>query len=180
MLACGDGNIQEITDPSIQRNADIEIIEEFLAEEGYTDDQIDTTDLGVRYVILDAGTTEFDSLIIDESDIVDFDYIGRLTTDTLFDTSIRSVAEGTSTFNESRVYAPLTINYTTTGWAIQGRFVTGFSDGITNTFNKVSVGGHVLIAIPSNLAYGALPPSSLIPVNAVLIFELFPVSVRKQ
>lgn len=181
LMACGDGDIREIVDPEVQRDVDVELIDEFLIENGFSEDQVGTTALGVRYIILDSGMTQFDSLIIDESDIVDFDFIGRLTNDTLFDTSIRSVAEGTSVFTEARIYRPFTINYTSTGWAISGNFLTGFSDGITNTFDKMNIGGRSLIIIPSDLAYGLAPPfGSNIPQNAILTFELLPVGIRKQ
>ena len=72
-IACGsDDNIVTPTDPSVQRAIDIAAIEEYLAEKGYSDDQVDTTLLGVRYVLLDSGMTQYDSLSIDESDIVTY------------------------------------------------------------------------------------------------------------
>lgn len=179
LWACGDGDIRVIPDPAVQRANDIEIIEEFFMDKGYSPNEVDTTESGVRYVILDPGKAELG--IVDENDIVSFHYIGKLATDTLFDTTIESIAETSSIYDETRNYAPLVITYTSSGWTIQGLFVRGFSDGITCTFNKMKIGGRALIAMPSNLGYGSSPPfGSKIPSNAVLTFELLPVKVRKQ
>ncbi len=189
LVACEAGEVLIVEDPSVQRAKDIVIIEDYLRDRGYTEAQIDTTTSGVRYVIIDEGMTGVDSLSIDESDIVDFNYTGRLTTDSLFDTSIKSVAEGTRVFHEARNFSPLTTVYTASGWFIdQQKFggstlLTGFRDGLTDSFGEMSVGGKVLIAIPSALAYGLAPPLTLsgsIPQNAVLIFELLPAVVIKQ
>ncbi|MEQ9403165.1 MAG: FKBP-type peptidyl-prolyl cis-trans isomerase [Cyclobacteriaceae bacterium] len=187
LISCGEGNVVVIQDPQIQRNADIEIIEDFLADKGYTNDQIDTTASGVRYVILDEGQTQYDSLKIEESDIIKYDYIGRLTNDKLFDTTIESIAvEDTVVYSETRNYSPLVMTYSSTGWWIDGRgFVNGFSDGITGSFGKLHIGGRVLIVIPSDLAYG---PRALanndgvetVPANSVITFELLPIAIKKQ
>jgi hypothetical protein len=185
MFSCNEGTIVEQVDPSIQRAIDIEIINDYLTEKGYDPATVDTTESGVRYIIIDEGQTSFDSLSIDESDIVDFDYIGRLTNGALFDTSIEAVAqEDTAIFSEFRNYVPLLMNYSSTGWTIRDRFVSGFAEGISITFNKVHVGAHILIAFPSDLGYGATAQFGngveTIPANSVLTFELFPVRVTKQ
>ncbi len=183
LFSCGEGNVVTAIDPSVQRAEDVAIIEAYLSEKGYSESQIDTTESGVRYVILDVGNT--DTTQIDESDIVDFNYIGRLTDDALFDTSIEAVAlEDDDIYSENREYEPLRINYTSSGWTIETRFVNGFTDGISATFNGLHIGGHTLIVIPSDLGYGAFPQFSgdteTIPPNSVLTFELFPVGIVKQ
>lgn len=176
----------EPEDPNLQREEDLAIIEDYLSEKGFSADQIDTTASGVRYVILDEGMVENDDLRIDESDFVDFDYIGRLTTGSLFDTSIESIAiEDTVIYSESRDYEPFSIVYTTLGWTIQGRFIQGFSDGITATFDGLYVGGRALIVIPSSLGYGSVPQFGndgveTIPANSVTTFEVIIVAVTEQ
>ncbi|MEM9338267.1 MAG: FKBP-type peptidyl-prolyl cis-trans isomerase [Bacteroidota bacterium] len=184
VMGCGDGNIQVVTDPTIQRNQDIQIIEDFLASEGYTAGQIDTTALGVRFVILDSGFIDSTEVKIDESDIVEYDFIGRLTDGALFDSSISSVAEGTDVFDAERVYSPFQTVYTESGWYInasQSFLISGFRDGVTNTFSDMAIGGRSLIVMPSDLGYGLAPPiGSIIPQNAVLVFEFRPVRIRKQ
>ncbi|MEP1097720.1 MAG: FKBP-type peptidyl-prolyl cis-trans isomerase [Cyclobacteriaceae bacterium] len=185
LISCGEGSVVIAVDPAIQRAADVAIIEEYLTSKGYDPSTVDTTESGVRYVILDEGQTAFDSLSIDESDIVDFDYIGRLTDDKLFDTTIESVTqEDTAIFTDNRVFIPILINYSSTGWTISGRFITGFTDGVSTTFNKVHVGGRILIILPSDIAYGGSAQFSngieTIPANSVITFELQLVRVTKQ
>ncbi|MEP5613636.1 MAG: FKBP-type peptidyl-prolyl cis-trans isomerase [Cyclobacteriaceae bacterium] len=185
LISCGEGKIIVSVDPAIQRAADVAIINEYLTSKGYDPSTVDTTESGVRYVILDEGQTAFDSLSIDESDIVDFNYIGRLTDDKLFDTTIESITqEDTTIFTEGRVYIPILINYSSTGWTISGRFITGFTDGVSTTFNKVHVGGRILIVFPSDLGYGSIAQFSngieTIPASSVITFELQPVRVTKQ
>lgn len=185
LLSCGDGNVRVLVDPDIQLAEDsLEILEYFQAK-GY--DNFQTTEMGVRYIILDEGT----GLSIDESDIVTFDYIGMLTSDSIFDTSIEAIGDSirnvenipdkfTSTFSSLKRYNPFTIAYTTSGWTINGQFVPGFSDGITNTFHQMNAGGRVIIAMPSALGYAGIGSGLLIPPNTVILFELLPTKVTKQ
>ncbi len=185
LISCGEGTVVVIEDPSVQRAIDIGIIDEYLTAKGYDPATVDTTESGVRYIIINEGQTADENLSIDESDIVDFDYIGRLTTDKLFDTSIESISEeDTAIFSSAKVFQPIRINYSTTGWTLGGSFIAGFSQGITATFDKVHVGGKVLIVFPSDLGYGAIPQFGneveTIPANSVVTFELFPVRVIKQ
>lgn len=185
LISCGEGNVIVAIDPAIQRAADIEVIEEFLTSQGFDPATVDTTETGVRYVILDEGQTGDESLSIDESDIVDFNYIGRLTNEKLFDTTIESIAqEDTAIFAESRAFIPVLINYSSTAWTLTDRFIAGFANGIAATFDKVHVGGRILIVFPSDQGYRGLAQFSLgvetIPANSVISFELRPVRVTKQ
>ena len=187
LMACGSETVLTDPNPQIQRDADVVIIETFFLEKGYSLDQIDTTESGVRYIILDKGQTEFDSLAIDESDIVKFDYIGRLTNDKLFDSSIDSIViNEPNLYQDSRDYEPFAISYTSSGWALVGnKFINGFSDGITATFGQVHIGAHILIVFPSDLGYRTVPRFGndgveTIPANSVLTFEMFPVTIIKQ
>lgn len=198
-FSCDDGTVITIEDPSVQREIDSIIIADYFLENGYplSDDNI--TESGVRFVILEQGS---DSLI-GESDNVSFDYVGFMLNDTIFDTSIQEIADsiriaveesidargdtvGTDdeelillTFREERDYLPLEITYSTSGWPYNGRFVTGFSDGITATFNQMGVGGKAIIAMTSSLAYGSIG-SGLIPGDEVIAFELYPVAIERQ
>ena len=185
LISCGEGNVIVAIDPTIQRAEDIAVIDEYLTSRGFDPAAVDTTETGVRYVILDEGQTADEALSIDESDIVDFDYIGRLTTDKLFDTTIESISkEDTAIFAESRAFIPVLINYSSTAWTLSDRFIAGFADGIAATFNKVHVGARILIVIPSDQGYRGLAQFSLgietIPANSVITFELRPVRVTKQ
>ncbi len=202
LMACGDGNVFIATDPDIQLAEDSVLIKSFFEAKGLTD--FETTERGVRYAILDEGVGEK----ISESDIVTFDYIGMLAEETIidgdtiiFDTSIKAVGDSIRahflvdsvgmedktipelllfTYTESRIYSPFIITYASSGWTVEGQFVPGFSDGITQTFNQMGIEGRALIAMPSSLAYGTFPQGSLIPANSVLVFELRPTSVIEQ
>lgn len=185
LLACGDGNVVVQVDPAIQLREDSILIAEYMEDKGF--DNFETTEAGVRYVILEEGSGS----PIDESDIVTFDYIGILTNDSIFDTSIKTIADSirnvedipakfTSTFTENRNYAPFTITYSASGWPINGQFVPGFSDGVSATFKEMNVGGRALIVMPSALGYGVTGTGLLIAPNTVIAFELLPTEVVKQ
>ncbi|MEM6734909.1 MAG: FKBP-type peptidyl-prolyl cis-trans isomerase [Bacteroidota bacterium] len=196
-MSCGDGNVTITTDPAIQAAEDSATIVNYLFDLGYEGDEVNVTESGVRYVILDTGNGDF----IDESDIVTFDYIGKLLTDTIFDTSIQEIADSIrlavqedtvgvdasnvqlsllNTFSESREFEPFEITYSASGWPIEGQFIAGFTDGVSATFNKMNINGSALIVIPSAEAYGTVGSGLLIPPNTVISFEFFPIEVIKQ
>jgi len=198
-LACGDGNVVIQIDPAVQRDTDIALIDEYLTNNGFSSDQVDTTSTGVRYLILSEGTGES----VDESDFVDYTYIGRFLSDTIFDTNIPGVADSIrqaliadsvgledksihelylSQFPEDRDYEPFFLTYTGSGWNFpsgQG-VVDGFFQGIAATFDEINVGGEVLMVIPSDLAYGSAGFGATVGPNAVLAFVVSPISVTKQ
>ena len=82
LMACGTTDLIEAFDAEAQLADDIEIINEYLADHGHTD--FDTLESEVRVVILDEGDGES----IEYNDIIQYDYIGTFTNDSLFDTSI--------------------------------------------------------------------------------------------
>ena len=185
LTACGDGNVVVQVDPAIQLASDSVIIAEYMDGKGY--DGYETTSAGVRYFIIKEGA----GAAIDESDIVTFDFIGMLTNDSIFDTSIKTIGDSirnvenipdkfSAAFSENKTYSSFTITYASSGWTINGQFVAGFSNGVSVTFNKMNVGGKAVIAIPSALGYGASGSGLLIPPNAVIVFELLPTEITKQ
>ena len=185
LLSCGDGNVRILIDPDIQLAEDSTEIAGYFQAKGY--DNFEITDLGVWYTILDMGT----GTQIDESDIVTFHYIGMFTTDTIFDTSIKTIGDSirkvenipdkfTAAFSPLKKYSPVVISYTTSGWAIRDQFVPGFSDGLTSTFRQMNAGGRAIIAMPSVLGYGGAGSGLLVPPNAVILFELLPTKAVKQ
>ncbi|MFK7954305.1 MAG: FKBP-type peptidyl-prolyl cis-trans isomerase [Ekhidna sp.] len=197
LISCGGAEVEPRADPDVQRALDIALIEDYIIENNFTG--VDTTESGVRYIILDDGGRSEDiecgENCIDESDEVRFRYTGMLLDGTIFDSSVQKVGDSLNQyykenpalfesdtiplFPDSKVYQASSITYTQSGWSVRG-FITGFSDGVSATFNKMNVGGTARIIIPSDLAYGASTPSYLIPRNAVLVFDLFPERVEKQ
>lgn len=98
-ISCGDVVIAEDFDPVAQLEADIVIIEDYIAKEGYVD--YDTLETEVRLVILEEGT----GATIEYNDFVWYDYIGSLVDSLMFDTSIRELAfKQDSTFAVDTVY----------------------------------------------------------------------------
>lgn len=194
--SCGDGNVFTPPDPAIQAAEDSAKIVNYIKDLGYSD--LDSTlESGVHFVILDSGDGE----VIDESDIVTFHYVGKLLNDTIFDTSIKKVADSIriavqadtvgieassiqlsllNSFSASRPFNPYEITYSASGWPISGQFIDGFTDGVSATFRLMRVGGKSLIVIPSALAYGANGSGGLIQPNTVIAFELYPIKVIKQ
>ncbi|MDE0470315.1 MAG: FKBP-type peptidyl-prolyl cis-trans isomerase [Ekhidna sp.] len=195
--SCGDGNVVVMANPSVQAAADSVTIVNYIDNLGYADAD-SVLPSGVHFVILDSGSLE----AIDESDIVTFNYVGKLLNDTIFDTSIKEVADSIrmavemktaakmdtldielallSVFNERRNYNPLKIVYSASGWTIEGDFINGFTDGVSATFRLLRTGGSALIVIPSAEAYGTLGSGLLIDPNTVIAFELLPIEVEKQ
>lgn len=193
--SCGDGNVLIVTDPAVQAADDSATIVNYLADKGLTDRAV-KLESGVYYVILERGTGDS----IDESDIVSLNYTGKLLNDTIFDTSIREVADSIRaaveadtvgvdastiqlniliTFSDLRTYEPFEFTYSASGWTITGQFIAGFTDGISASLKEMQEGGRSLIILPSGQAYGSVG-SGLIPPNTVIAFELYPIRVIKQ
>lgn len=194
LLACGDGNVRIQVDPTVQVEKDSITIIEYLRMSGFADEQIGNTQNGIRYVILDSGDME----VIDESDFVEFNYIGKTLGDTIFDTTIREIGDSLKNHYEENPYVlnddtlslfthnqydPFFITYSASGWSIptgQGGFIPGFAEGIAATFQHLKVGGKALIVIPSGRAYGQGGSGVFIKPNSPIAFELLPIKVTKQ
>ena len=92
VISCGT-ELVDAFDAAKQQEIDIDLIEEYLSDNGYTD--YDTLDIDVRVVILEKGTGE----TMDYNDNIQFDFIAKFTNDTIFDTSIAQVAYDQDTAN---------------------------------------------------------------------------------
>lgn len=85
LIACNP-SIVDPFDAGAHQEEEIALIENYLAENGYT--QYDTLQTGTRIFILEKGTGD----IIKYNDNIQFDFIGKLLNDTIFDTSIAQLA----------------------------------------------------------------------------------------
>jgi len=85
ITSCGPEYI-EAFDPDEQLAIDIEIIENYLSEKGYT--EYDTIENDIRVVVLDEGA----GAPIELNDIVTFHFIGRFLDNEIFDTSSEEIA----------------------------------------------------------------------------------------
>lgn len=97
------------------------------------------------------------------SDTLTVDYVGRLLSGKVFDTSIEDVAKDAGVFNSDRTYKPLVfaIGY--------GRLIPGFEIGLS----KMEEGDKATVIIPSYYGYGKQGSSDgRIPANTPILFEL--------
>lgn len=180
-ISCGDENIIRQVDPVIQRNADLEIIEEYVAEKGYPEP--DTTAAGARYVILEEGT----GADIDLNDNVSFYYTLGTTDDVVHLTNIKLTAIESGIYDSTRVYEPRVFTLTESVWPIPSIVSTGsstysetgFKQGLVAATSKMNVGGHAVLLLPSDLMYGSTTIGT-IEANSVIVMDIFPVFVRPQ
>ena len=182
LSACGGEDI--IATPfsaAEQFEVDKQLIRDYLALYQYDED---TTDFGVRLVVLEEGTGSQPEV----NDLITFDYAGRFVSrneddeviDTLvFDTTVFTIAEEAQGVeeNDPARYRPLVYTYSSDGWTLTADsggsgFIIGFRDGVTEIMKKLRAGGKGEIIMPSNLAYGPRGITG-IPGNQVLVFEIF-------
>jgi hypothetical protein len=156
---------------------DIQIITDYINDNGFS---YDTTTNGVRYTILDSGSGKS----VNPNDIVAFHYTGRLTTDTLFRSTIDTVLINTDSYDEDAVYPPTHYTYTTDGWNIPSvynyAFETGYREGVSKVIGLMKEGGHAKIMIPSELAYQGNQVTTYydyLPAYSVIVFDIYLVTV---
>lgn len=121
------------------------------------------TATGLMYKILKKGTGKKPA----EGEMMNIEYAGFLEDATLFDTSIKTVAEKFGKFDAQRAaengYAPI-------------NFAAGRKDGIIPGFIEalglMNIGEKAIVFIPSEIGYGAQGSGDAIPPNANLIFEI--------
>lgn len=176
LWACGEDTIVTTTPPDEQKLIDLEIIENYIQEKGYS--QVDTTTKGVRYVILDSGNGSF----IKTNDIVHFYVAGKLTDGTLFITNLDTAAVNAESYDSTASYEPIIYSYSPTGWTVPSLYSTanevGYKEGLSKVFGIMKTGGRAQLIVRSGLAYGTSSPSSFIPQNSVVIYDLYPTYVK--
>jgi peptidyl-prolyl cis-trans isomerase A (cyclophilin A) len=122
---------------------------------------------GLLYVIETLGDGEKPA----DGSYVDINYAGYLTDGTLFDTSIKELAQENNIYNPQREpYSPMPMEY-----GPRAQVIPGFAEGIS-MFN---VGGKGTIIIPPNLGYGERGGGP-IPPNSWLIFDVEIVGLSAQ
>jgi len=119
---------------------------------------------GLRYIIETIGDGPKPEL----GQVVRVDYAGYLMDGTLFDSSIKEVAQAGGTYDERREpYEPLPMQY-----GPMARVIDGWKEGI----QLLNVGGKAKLIIPPYLGYGARGAGGVIPPNASLVFDVEAVS----
>ncbi len=114
MVDCGEINIVQNQTANEQLEIDLGIIEEYRKDEGLTFVE-DSVTYPIQYTILEQGTGKEISL----GDIVFCDYVVRLSSGEVVNTSIESVAIENDLFAETSIYKPLvfTFVHVLTGWS---------------------------------------------------------------
>lgn len=120
--------------------AEIDAVINQIEEDGFN---VDTTDLGVYYVVQEEGTGPFPTA----GDTIFMEYTGYFLDGTVFDNSFNHFPEGIWEFNY-----------------MENSLIPGFEDGIA----LLNSGAEVDMIIPSHLAYGTGTES--IPPYTPLIF----------
>lgn len=159
--------IQSIADAMAERQAGLVKIKEaetadanaYVSKHGLV---LQTTASGLRYVITKPGTgpnaMPGDSIVIH--------YAGRLTNESVFDTSIESVARAAGTYQEGNPYQPLMFRL-----GVQP-LIQGWVEGL-QLLNK---GAKATFVIPSALGYGEQGNGNIAPYST-LIFDVEVVDV---
>lgn len=122
---------------------------------------------GLRYIIESVG----DGPKPEVGSKVKVNYSGFLMDGTLFDSSIKEVAENFGIYDERREpYEPLEIFY-----GPMARVIPGWKEGV----QLLNVGGKAKLIIPPYLGYGERGAGGVIPPNASLVFDIELVEIVK-
>ncbi len=149
LSSCLNSNTEEHT--AALEMTDLQTYLQNLVSNGY---DVDTTALGVYYVVMQEGTGDFPAA----GDTISIKYVGYLMDGSIFDTSFYSSADSTWTYvyKQQQVLA---------SW-----------DEITGLMNK---GCKMEFIIPSSLAYGSTG-AGIIPPYSSLIFVAIMQDIRKK
>ncbi len=93
-------------------------------------------------------------------DTVKLDYIGKLLTNKVFDSSIEQIAKDNGVYNSQRTYAPMRVP-----------LIGGLLPGFEYATSLMRPGEKATVIFPSRLGYGS-QSQERIPANSPLIFEI--------
>ena len=149
-----------------QLETDTQLIENYIAENNI---KATRTESGLYYVIEQEGT----GAKIETGDLAFVHYAGYLLDGTIFDTSMKDVAQKNGVYNEQRDnmggYGPLEVQVG------EGRVIPGWDEGL----GLLKKGDKAKFLIPSTLAYGARETGGTIKANSILIFDVEITDVQK-
>lgn len=140
------------------------LIEAYLADNPY--DGLYTvrdTASAVAVIVLEEGTGSRPQ----NGTVVYADYVAKLLDGTVFNTSIRAVAEEHGLHTEERTYNRMNFIVTETGTG-GGAGVAGLSYG----FRKLRSGAKAVIVVPSPLGYRDSNEIDRVPPNSILLYEV--------
>lgn len=124
------------------------------------------TESGLYYIVEQEG----DGPKPNDGQTVQMHYAGYLVDGTLFDTSIKELAQKEGKYMAQREpYAPFDVVI-----GPQARVIEGWKEGLS----LMNVGDKYKLIIPPNLGYGARGAGGVIPPNAWLIFDVEMVGIK--
>ncbi|OJJ15940.1 hypothetical protein BKI52_36280 [marine bacterium AO1-C] len=126
---------------------------------------VQVTGSGLHYVIHQPGTGNKPK----PGETVKVNYTGKLSNDKVFDTSLEGVAKVHGLFNPGRPYRPIEFPLG------RRRVISGWDEGLA----LLRPGAKATLIVPSFLAYGPQGAGKDIPPNAVLVFDVELVGVKK-
>jgi len=139
-----------------QLAVDVDSIDAYLAEKGI---EAITTESGLRYVITEEGSGP----TAEPGDNVKVVYVGKLMDGTIFDTSIKDLAQQEGLYDERREpYEPLSFPIG------RGQVIKGWDEGL----GYIKEGGKATFYIPSSLAYGSRQAGPKVPPYSILVFDV--------
>lgn len=141
-LGCSTQEEEDMFDEAAQFEADLEAIDQYIVDNGLTDDTIHHS-TGIRYIIKEEGT----GIKPRVGDVIKVDYAGRLLDDTVFD---------------SGENGPFETNLNT------GRMILGWY----YICQEMNEGDKFTVFIPSLYGYGKNGSGGSVPPNSPLIFEM--------
>jgi len=128
-------------------------------------EKAEVTESGLYYIVTEEG----DGPKPEDGQTVQMNYAGYLVDGTLFDTSIKEIAEEGGVYNAQRPYVPFEVTY-----GPQARVIEGWKEGIS----LMNVGDKYKLIIPPNLGYGSRGAGGVIPPDAWLIFDVEMVGIK--
>ncbi|WP_019989291.1 FKBP-type peptidyl-prolyl cis-trans isomerase [Rudanella lutea] len=141
----------ETTAASKQKGVDDKIIADYLAKNGLAG-KAQKTEQGVYYVITQPGSGP----VPNRGDLIKVDYTGKLLDGKTFDSSV----------GKQPIELPIGV----------GQVIPGWDDAML----KLHKGEKATLIIPSTMAYGAQGSPPVIPANAVLVFDVNLIDIRKN
>jgi len=171
LFSCSPIELVEPPDLEEQRRVDIELINDYLMENGIS--EYDTTESGARYFFDSLGSGE----IVIQNDLIEVDYIASNLNGVITNTSFKDIADTVPSVPQNQEFGPRPMTYTRSGWTF--RFVTfinelqgdALAEAISEAYENAPVGTKITVILPSDQAFGA---QSTVWTDAfsVLIYEV--------
>ncbi|MFD2203795.1 FKBP-type peptidyl-prolyl cis-trans isomerase [Shivajiella indica] len=165
LLILFSGCVSDEENNQIIFDRDLQKIEDYLSENPIASvKELEDPATGIRILWQEVSESGKSPVALDT---IVVDYVGKLLNNSVFDTSIESVARAKNIFNPNRTYEPLQFLFGT------GDIIPGFEFAIF----KMEEGDKATVIMPSLYGYGSFEQGG-IPKNSPLIFELDLIQIK--